>query len=383
MKNKLALTHYVCSIAPSLENNSAILIENGRISGFTNENKIPSEYEVRSLSGNELWPGFIDIQVNGGGGVLFNDHPTVEGIETIAAAHRKFGTAYLFPTLISDDIDKVERAIAAVDNAIEKGVPGVVGIHLEGPFLHHNKKGIHDASKFVDLCESYIPILGGLKYGKTFITLAPDAVPTETIKKLQLAGCTVFAGHTNATYEQCMLAEQAGLSGYTHLFNAMSPLQSRAPGAVGAALSSDSAYYGLIADGHHVHPACLTTAIKANPTRAILVTDAMPTVGSQQPWFYLGEQKISVSEGRCTNDEGTLAGSHLTMIDAVKNTHSMCGIPYVHCVEMASLHPASALGLADSLGQIKIGYAASFCITDTETKDIVSVFIDGIEFPRE
>lgn len=378
--NKLALTNFVCPIAPSIAMNSAILIDDGRISSFTQNENIPPEYEVRSLNGNELWPGFIDIQVNGGGGVLFNDHPTVEGIKMIALAHRSFGTTHLLPTLISDDIDKVKLAISAVDSAIEQGVPGIIGIHLEGPFLHEDKKGIHDASKFINLCDSLVPVLASLKRGKTLITLAPDAVPAKIITKLTLAGCVVFAGHTNATYEQCKSAEKAGLTGYTHLFNAMSALQSRAPGAVGAALSSDTAYFGLIADGHHVHPASLKAAIKANPERAILVTDAMPSVGSNQPWFYLGNQKISVVEGRCTNTEGTLAGSHLTMFDAVKNTHSLCGVPFSHCVEMASFHPAKALGLTHILGKVKIGHSASFCILDSATQALISTYVDGTEY---
>jgi N-acetylglucosamine-6-phosphate deacetylase len=311
------------------------------------------------LKGDYLLPGFIDTQVNGGGGALFNDAPTVEAIATIGAAHRRFGTTGFLPTLISDDLSAVARAIEAVDAAIAAGVPGVLGIHIEGPFLNANRKGIHDASKFRVLDDAAFELLTSLKRGRTLVTLAPEATTPAMIRRLVEAGVVVAAGHTNADYAGIRQALDAGLTGFTHLFNAMSPLTSREPGAVGAALEDGASWCGLIADGRHVHPAVLRIALRARRLdHFMLVTDALSAVGTVEKSFTVQGRAIRVVDGVCVDENGTLAGSDLDMAAAVRNIMDFAGLSLAEATSMASAAPAAFLGLADDVGTIEPGRRA-------------------------
>ena len=311
------------------------------------------------LAGGYLLPGFIDTQVNGGGGALFNDAPTVEAIATIGAAHRRFGTTGFLPTLISDDLSAVAKAIAAVDAAIAAGVPGVLGIHIEGPFLNANRKGIHDASKFRVLDDAAFELLTSLKRGRTLVTLAPEATTPAMIRRLVEAGVVVAAGHTNADYETIRQALAAGLSGFTHLFNAMSPLTSREPGAVGAALEDGASWCGLIADGRHVHPAVLRIALRSRRLdHFMLVTDALSAVGTVEKSFTVQGRAIRVVDGVCVDENGTLAGSDLDMAAAVRNIIDFADLSLAEAAYMASGAPAAFLGLAGDVGTIAPGKRA-------------------------
>jgi N-acetylglucosamine-6-phosphate deacetylase len=315
----------------------------------------PPEGETVDLDGNLLVPGFIDLQVNGGGDVLLNDSPDAATMARIADAHLTFGTTSLLPTLISDTLDKAEAAIAAVN---ENETPGVIGLHLEGPFLDASRKGIHDASLFRSMDEAAIALVSSLRRGRMLLTVAPEVVPPETISALTAAGVIVCAGHSSATYEQVRAALDAGLAGFTHLFNAMSPLESRAPGMVGAALEDQNAWCGVIVDNHHVHPAALKIAIAAKPKGSILlVTDAMPPVGGVSDSFIFGGERITCRDGRCATDQ-TLAGSCLDMATAVRNTAQHLGVDVAEACRMASLYPARALGLDHQIGQILPGHRA-------------------------
>lgn len=341
-----------------------VLVADGRIGSVVAADSCPRDVERLTLEG-DLVPGFIDLQVNGGGGVLLNDAPTVDGIAAIAAAHRRFGTTGLLPTLISDDLDVVARTIAAVDAAIEAGVPGVIGIHIEGPFLNAQKKGIHDASKFRTLDADAIALLSSLRRGRTLVTLAPELAPPGSIRALVSAGVVVAAGHTNATFEEATAAIEEGMSGVTHLFNAMTQLQSRAPGMVGAALHSPKAWCGIIVDGHHVHPAALRIAFAVKGADSlVLVTDAMPTVGSATKSFVLGGQTIIADDGRCVAPDGTLAGSDLDMATAVRNAVRMMGLEPEAALRMASASPARAIGLDAVTGSIEAGKRADLVLLD-------------------
>lgn len=329
-----------------------------------------------SLAGDVV-PGFFDIQVNGGGGVLFNDNPSIEAVEAIGAAHRQYGTTSFLPTLISDDLEKVRAAIDAVDQAIKRGETGVVGIHLEGPFLNEAKKGIHDASKFRRMAQCDVDLLSSLQNGKTLVTLAPELVDEVHVKALAAAGVIVSAGHTMATYEQAMAGVEAGVTGFTHLYNAMTGFESRAPGAVGAAFDSAGTWAGLIADGYHVHPAALRHAIKTKGIeRSILVTDAMPTVGSDRNEFMLGGELITARGGRCCNAEGVLAGSALDMASAVRYAANDLGFGLFAAVHMASQSPAEFMGLNDAMGSISVGKKADFVVLGGEM-NVQSVWIGG------
>ncbi len=256
--------------------------------------------EVIDAQGGYLLPGFIDTQVNGGGGVLFNDETTVDGIAAIGQAHRTYGTTGFLPTLISDELSVIDAAMRATEAAMAAGIPGVLGIHIEGPFISKQRKGIHNPDMFRTLDAESKALLKSLKRGKTLVTLAPENCTPEDISELAAAGVIIAAGHTNATYETTMTALKAGITGFTHLFNAMSPLTHRAPGVVGAALDDQTSYSGLIADGRHVDWAVLRIALRARPhDRYMLVTDAMPTVGSDTKTFILNGQRIHVENGVC------------------------------------------------------------------------------------
>ena len=355
-----------------------VLIKDGRIADVRDGGGARLDgYRIVDLAGNFLLPGFIDVQVNGGGGVLFNDNPGVDSIRAIGQAHRRFGTTGFLPTLISDDLHVVARAIAAVQAAIEAGVPGVLGIHIEGPFLNVQRKGVHDAAKLRELDETALKLLTSLRGGKTLITLAPEMTTPHIIRKLVDAGVIVSAGHSNATYAEVKEALDSGLTGFTHLFNAMSQLTGREPGVVGAALDDQASWCGIILDGLHVDPVVLRIALRSKPhDRFMLVTDAMPSVGIDGDSFMLQGRRITVRDGKCLDEAGTLAGSHLSMSEAVGNAVQMLDIDLPLAARMASRYPATFLDLEHELGHIEPGYRASL-ITADGNMNVVETWIDG------
>lgn len=341
----------------------ALVIEGPVIAAIVPDADIAADQTER-LAGGYLMPGFIDVQVNGGGGVLFNDDPTVEAIAAIGAAHRRFGTTGFLPTLISDSPDKVAQAIRAVSDAIASHIPGVLGLHIEGPYLNVAKRGIHDASQIRSMDQAAIDLLSSLDRGVTMVTIAPELAPPGAVAELARRGVVVMAGHSLASYDVVGDAAAAGLAGVTHLFNAMTQLEGRSPGLVGAALDL-GLYAGLIADGHHVHPASCRIAYRSlGPERLVLVTDAMPTVGSSGTKFQLGDTEIVYAEGKLRNRDGTLAGSHLDMAQAVRNSMTMLGISLAEASTLASATPASLLGMARVRGTLAPGRAADLVHLD-------------------
>lgn len=356
----------------------AVLLAGGRIIDIVEDDAIPAGALRYDLGGGILVPGFIDTQVNGGGGVLFNDSPTAATIARIGAAHRRFGTTGFLPTLISDDLAVIDRALRATEAAIDAGVPGVLGIHIEGPFLNSRRHGIHNPQKFRALDREAIRLLTSLQRGRTVVTLAPETVGAETIGELTAAGVVVAAGHTDATYEQMVAGLAAGVTGFTHLFNAMSPMTARAPGAVGAALENQQAWCGIIVDGHHVHPGVLRNALHSRPVeRFMLVTDAMPPVGTNERAFLLQGRKVRVVDGVCIDETGTLAGSVLDMATAVRNTVDQLALPLPVAVELASTAPAAFLGLSGERGRIARGLAADLVLLD-ENLRVRETWIAGV-----
>ena len=321
--------------------------------------------EIIDVAGGYLLPGFIDTQVNGGGGVLFNDETNAAGIAAIGKAHRPYGTTAFMPTLISDELSVIDAAMRATEDAIAQGVPGVLGIHIEGPFISTQRKGIHNPEMFRTLDAESKALLKSLKRGKTMVTLAPENCTPEDIAELAQAGVILAAGHTNATYETTVEALKAGITGFTHLFNAMSPFTHRAPGVVGAALEDQTSYTGIIADGHHVDWAALRIALRTRPLdRFMLVTDAMPTVGSDTKTFVLNGQTIIVRDGVCVGPDGTLAGSDLDMATAVRNTVNHIGRTLPEAAIMAATAPAHFLGLGASRGSLVVGQRADIVWMD-------------------
>ena len=356
----------------------AVLVAGGHISALceASDPRLRSA-ERHDLSGRTLLPGFIDCQVNGGGGVLFNSIPSVVGIRAIAAAHRRHGTTGLLPTLISDSVQVMREAIAAVDAAMAEEMPGVLGIHIEGPYIAASRKGVHHeaALRLPDTGE--IALTASLKQGRTLLTLAPEQVPMETLRALLDAGVILAVGHTAGDYASVRRALDAGVRGFTHLFNAMTPLQSRAPGAVGAALEDRESWCGVIVDGHHVHPASLKVALAAKPQgKLFLVTDAMPPVGGAEKSFVLNGETITVRDGVAQTSDGVLAGSVISMIDAVKNCVNMLGLPLEEAARMAATYPADFLGLGKTHGRIAPGCRADFTVVDTAL-EVRETWIDG------
>jgi N-acetylglucosamine-6-phosphate deacetylase len=333
--------------------------------------------EVVDLGGQLLLPGFIDVQVNGGGGVLFNDDPSPESIRTIGEAHRRFGTTGYLPTLISDDLDTVDRAITAVQTCLDTGMPGVLGIHIEGPFLNRVRRGVHDAKHLRPLDDSLVSLVSRLRDGRTVLTLAPEMTTPEIIAKLAAGGILVSAGHSDASFAQTTEAIAHGLRGFTHLFNGMARLDSRAPGIVGAALYDLNTWCGIIVDGHHVDPIMLQLALRCKGhDRFMLVTDAMPAVGSASPGFMLQGRTITVVDGICRDENGTLAGTALDMAGAVRNAVSMLGLDIAEAARMAGQYPAEFLGLGHELGRIAPGYLANLVLMNDELK-VQKTWIEG------
>ena len=310
-----------------------------------------------------LAPGYIDAQVNGGGGLLLNDTPDVATMAAIAAAHARTGTTTILPTLITDAPAKRTAALAAAIAALAAGTPGIAGLHLEGPFLAPSRRGAHPAAHIVPITDADMEALAAPFPGCLLVTLAPESVSLSTITTLAAAGVVVFAGHTDSTHDRATAALAAGVTGFTHLFNAMSQITGRAPGAVGAAVAHPTAAAGIIADGIHVHPANIALALRLmGPDRLFLVSDAMPTAASNLTAFTLGGRPITLHNGRLTNPDGTLAGAHLTMAEAVRNLLAL-GTPWETAVQMATATPADILGLPDR-GRIAPGTRADLIALD-------------------
>jgi N-acetylglucosamine-6-phosphate deacetylase len=357
----------------------AVVVEDGRIVAVLADDDASlqaADVQV-DLGGGWLMPGFIDVQVNGGGGALFNNQTDVDALRTMMAGHRRFGTTGMLPTLISDDAEVMARAVQATRDAIAAKVPGVLGIHLEGPYIAPARKGTHDAGKFRVPDADEVRMATALDNGVTLITLAPERVPVETIRQMVANGAIVAAGHTAATYEEIRAGLDAGVSGFTHLYNAMSPLQGRDPGTVGAALEDPHSWCGVIVDGVHVHPASLRVALAAKPRgKVFLVTDAMPMVGSDSPAFELYGEVITAVDGVVRNAAGSLAGSALDMATAVRNTVQLLGLPLAEASRMASTYPARFIGLGERYGHIAAGYAADFVLLD-EALQVRATWIAG------
>jgi N-acetylglucosamine-6-phosphate deacetylase len=360
----------------SVQRAAAVVMEGARIVAVVQRSDLSAAIPIHALpDGAWLAPGFIDVQVNGGGDVLFNDEPTVESVRTIAAAHRRFGTTTLLPTLISDALQKTETALAAVAELVTSD-PGVIGIHLEGPFLSPERPGVHDPRHIRTPATDDEALLLAPRAGVTVVTLAPEQVPAGFIGRLVRAGVRVCLGHSMATYAQTRAAMAEGLTGFTHLFNAMRPLGSREPGPIAAALESSDAWFGMIVDGVHVDPATLRLALRG-AARPMLVTDAMPPVGGQNSTFSLYGDQIAVRDGRCMRHDGTLAGAVLDMAAAVRNCVQQLGVPLEIALRFASTNPASFLGLDDKLGRLSLDYRADMVAFIPNSVEVLETWVAG------
>jgi N-acetylglucosamine-6-phosphate deacetylase len=355
----------------------AVMVQTGRIAGLASPGEIPSDWtQSRVPAGVFVTAGFIDLQVNGGGGVLLNDHPTPDGMRAIARAHRRYGTTACLPTWITDTREQMRSVIAAARSAA--GCNGVLGLHLEGPFISPQRPGVHHPDRIVqpragDL-EQLSELVGA---GCSLVTLAPECVPAGFIMTLASAGVRISIGHSEASAAIVAQAVAEGATGVTHLFNAMPPFSARAPGIVGAALSEPRLTAGLIVDGMHVDPVSVRTAFAAKGADGIaLVTDAMPTVGASIDRFELVGRTIRLVDGRLTMEEGTLAGAHLNMVSAVRNAVELAKVPLDDALRAASLTPAQFLGVENERGAIVPGARADL-VALTDKLAVAATWIDG------
>lgn len=370
-----ALTGARVFTGESFLDDHAVIVDVGRITAVVPRANL-RDTPVTELAGGILAPGFIDVQVNGGGGALLNDNPSVDTVRTIAEAHRRFGTTGLMPTVITDAASVLHHAADAVRDAQAQGVPGVLGIHIEGPFLDVERKGAHAARFIREMADEDGRWLSALDCGRVMLTVAPNRVKPGYVKQLAEAGVLVSLGHAEAHYDDIMLALQAGACAFTHLYNAMSQMNGRDPGMVGAALSTD-AYIGVIADGHHVHDAALKVAFAAKAhERMMLITDAMPSAAGGPSHFELQGRPVVVEHGKLQLSDGTLAGSNLTMDEAVRFCVERLGIEPGDSLRMASLTPAAFLKLDHELGRIAAGYRASL-VHLSDDLHVRQTWIDG------
>jgi N-acetylglucosamine-6-phosphate deacetylase len=355
---------------------TAVVLDGARIVDLVATTDLPRTMSIRAMpEGAWLAPGYIDLQVNGGGDVLFNDQPTAQGARSIAAAHRKRGTTGLLPTLISDSVEKMRLALEAV-NAVGSSEPGILGLHLEGPYLSLEKPGVHERRQLRQPSPDELAMLTAPRNGVLLVTLAPEIVPPGFIAQLVAAGVRVSLGHSMASYEQTRSAMAEGLTGFTHLFNAMRPLSSREGGPIALALESPDAWYGLIVDGVHVAPSMLRLALRGLG-HPMLVSDAMPPVGGARPNFRLHGDNITARDGYCVRDDGTLAGTALDMATAVKNCVRLLGVALPDALRFASTHPATFLGLGQMLGRLAPGYRADLVAFEPIDMTILASWIAG------
>lgn len=362
----------IALIAPRLFNGEtfleghAVLVDGATIRAVVPQSDVPSHAAITTLPSGLLAPGFIDAQVNGGGGFLFNQTPDVPTLDGISTAHRRHGSTALLPTFITDKLDGMKLAVRAARDAIAQGVPGIAGIHLEGPYLSVARKGAHDPALIRPLTDEDVDLILGCGIETILLTVAPESAPPHLIRRLAEGGVVVSLGHTDTSYETAMAAADAGATGITHLFNAMSPLQGRKPGVTGAALDHGGLWVGIVADGHHVHPGALALAIRAKkaPGRLFLVSDAMPTAGDSNDVFYLNGRKVTRRDGVLTLEDGTLAGSDLTMDHAVRYTADHLGVGLGEALRMASLYPAQFLKLDRRRGRLAPQFLADLVHLD-------------------
>ena len=358
----------------------ALLAENGKIVDIRAESALPGGIETITADGRLIVPGFIDLQVNGGGGVLLNHQQDVDAIRQICAAHAKFGTTALLPTLITETFEIRAKTVAAGIEARKAGVPGFLGLHIEGPHLSIARKGAHDPSLIRPMEEADLKALLACAdaFEGLMVTVAPENTTVEQVAALARAGVVVSLGHTDVGYATVKAYAEAGARTVTHLFNAMSQLGNREPGVVGAALDLGSLYAGIIADGIHVNPASMGAALRAKqgPGRIFIVTDAMSTIGSDLTGFFLNGREIFRRDGRLELANGTLAGADIDMLSSVRFVHETLGVALEEALRMGSAYAAEAMRVDDRKGRLAAGYDADFVIL-TDTLEMAATYIAG------
>ena len=380
MSDRFALTGARIFDGADWHDNAALVVKGDVVEAILPAGAIPTGVPAVETGGGLLVPGFVDIQVNGGGGVMLNDHPDVASIETICRAHAPFGTTALLVTLITDTPAITAAAVAAGGQATREKVPGFLGLHLEGPHLSLARKGAHDPALIRPMTDADQAALIAARQDLPVLltTIAPESVEPVRVTALAKAGVIVSLGHTDTNYATASAYAAAGATVVTHLFNAMSQIGNREPGLAGAAIDTGGLYAGIIADGIHVHPTTMTLALrgKQGPGKIVLVTDAMATIGTDMTSFTLNGRTIYRKDGSLRLADGTLAGADLDMISAIRFVHRVIGLDLDEALRMASLYPAEAIGQAHRLGRFANGTAADI-VGLSDGLDVKNVWIDG------
>lgn len=346
--------------------NHAIIIDGDLIQNICLESELPEGIETHSLNGANVSPGFIDLQLNGCGGVMFNDQITADTIHVMHQANLKSGCTSFLPTLITSSDDDMKAAVSAARDYQSQYQNQSLGLHLEGPYLNVAKKGIHSIDYIRHSDDAMIQFICDNADVVTKVTLAPELTPEKHIKQLVDAGIIVAAGHTNSSYVEARKGFEAGITFATHLFNAMTPIAGREPGTVGAIYDTPDVYTGIIADGFHVDYANIRIAHKLKGEKLVLVTDAVAPAGADMDHFIFVGKKVYYRDGKCVDENGTLGGSALTMIEAVQNSVEHVGIALDEALRMATLYPARAIGVDNKLGTIRKGLVANLTVFDRE-----------------
>ena len=347
----------------------AVIVRDNKIDSIiSNRAALRKRMDVVDLKGATIAPGFIDTQVNGGGGVLLNDTPTRDAVKKVADAHRRFGVTSIMPTIFTETEDKISALWSAVQSHVSAKDYSVIGAHFEGPVINPKKAGVHDPKKASRSSSAGIEALRNPGTSKIIVTLAPEVADNEFLKLCAASPSTiVLAGHTAATFEEMLSAFESGVDGVTHLYNAMTGPASREPGAVTATFLAEDKFASIIVDGFHVHFGSVRHAWKSkSPGKLYLVTDAMPPVGSEITDFKIGGLDLTCRDGRCLTEEGVLGGSAADMATCVRNCIQKVGIPKGEALRMASRYVAEMIGLDDELGSIARGYFANMVILNNE-----------------
>ena len=365
-----------------LLDNKALLIDGENIIGIVAKNDIPDNIKIQQLNGGILSPGFIDLQVNGGGGKLFNNSSDKESLDQIIKAHQHFGTTSIMPTVISDSLNVLQRCTSTISNEINNN-KSLLGVHIEGPFFNVKYRGVHQKQYINTINNDYLNLFESLQGFPVMLTLAPECISIKQLKHLKSLGFKILAGHTDASYDQLEEAIKYGLDGFTHLFNAMGQISAREPGVVGSALNFNNTAASIIVDLHHVHPSLIEMSYKQKPKgKLFFVSDSMATINHGEPSFELYDEVVSESNGRLINSEGKLAGSSITQIDAIKNAYTSCNIALNDAIAMATSYPAEYLGVSDYLGSLKANYRADLAHFDIDF-NVKNVWVAGKHLKQE
>jgi len=350
--------------------NHSVIIKEGFIQNVIHNSEIKDfdNYQKINLKGSNLAPGLVDLQVNGFGGALLNDDISEQCLDTIFESSKKFGATSVLPTLITTSDENMLKALKLMRSLKDKYSNNIPGLHLEGPYISEVKRGAHNIDYVRPPCPKMIDTIIEYADCVKILTLAPDVCDSSTIQKLVEAGIVVSMGHTNASYEQATSGVESGITMATHLYNAMSGYQGRTPGSIGAIFNSGKIYAGIIADGYHLDYSALEVAKKLIKDKLVLVTDAAAPAGTDMKEFIFEGTVVYHKDGKLTTADGTLGGSALTMIDAVRNTVENTFISTDEALKMASTYPAKSINLGDSLGKIKRGYVANMIVFDEKFK---------------